>query len=273
MRLIFSNERRERLSDRTSIGRSADNTIRIDHEGTSRAHALIQRREGIWTLTDLGSNNGTTVNGLPVVRQDLKAGDVISFGGTSPAQTATLHPEIEADTAIGAGSRDLDRTDSGQGLAEVKAAIATLSERNEELHRKTDERIDRLEARTTAMETEHTAAVQAWTAESRLLRAQDAEQVDQIKRFATVFLGLICFSLATTCTVQVAQSLQRNHSISAAINDAIDPDSLGRLLGALVSGTMTIALAQLTVKDQDENDGRARSREQDLSQPGQGRGH
>jgi hypothetical protein len=195
---------------------------------------------------------------------------VITFGGTDPGQTATATARVETPTAI----NDLDRTEGNQGtsLAELKGAIDALSDRNEELHRITDERIDRLEQRTTAMEDSHTAAVQAWTTESRALRAHDAEQIQQIKRLSTVFLGLICLSLATTCTVQVAQSLHRNTSVSSAISEAVDPDSLGRLLGALISGTMAIALAQLTTKDPDDN-GRARSRESDLSEPGTDRGH
>jgi hypothetical protein len=194
---------------------------------------------------------------------------VITFGGNDPSQTATATARIEPPTAI----NDLDRTEGNQGtsLAELKGAIDTLSERNEELHRITDERIDRLEQRTTAMESDHTAAVQAWTAESRALRAHDAEQVQQIKRLSTVFLGLICLSLATTCTVQVAQSIQRNRSVSSAISEAVDPDSLGRLLGAIISGTMAIALHQLT-KDQQGN-GLARSRESDLPEPEADRGH
>ncbi len=45
------------------IGRSSDNQIVIRDDRASRRHAEISLREGAWTVRDLGSRNGTQVNG------------------------------------------------------------------------------------------------------------------------------------------------------------------------------------------------------------------
>ncbi len=64
-----------------SIGRVASCDIVIDHDAVSRRHALIRRRGEQLTLEDLGSRNGTLVNGTQVEgRRPLATGDVISVG-------------------------------------------------------------------------------------------------------------------------------------------------------------------------------------------------
>ena len=50
----------------TSIGYAKDNDIVLDASTVSRYHAVIRRRIGGYTLTDLESTNGTFVNGLRI---------------------------------------------------------------------------------------------------------------------------------------------------------------------------------------------------------------
>lgn len=67
-----------------SVGRSADNTIALDgDEFASAHHARIEsQRDGVWIL-DLGSTNGTFVNGEPVEgRRQLHDGDRVQIGDT-----------------------------------------------------------------------------------------------------------------------------------------------------------------------------------------------
>ncbi len=45
------------------IGRSSENQIVIRDDRASRRHAEIALRQGAWTVRDLGSRNGTQVNG------------------------------------------------------------------------------------------------------------------------------------------------------------------------------------------------------------------
>ena len=66
-----------------SIGRASDCTIPIKDRYLSRRHAEIIAGDGLWILKDLGSANGTYVNGSRVERDlPLKAGDRIRLGDT-----------------------------------------------------------------------------------------------------------------------------------------------------------------------------------------------
>jgi pSer/pThr/pTyr-binding forkhead associated (FHA) protein len=65
-----------------SIGREVDNTLPLSDAKISRRHARIEPVEGSWVLTDLGSTNGTRLNGLRVTRAGLQPGDYIYLGDT-----------------------------------------------------------------------------------------------------------------------------------------------------------------------------------------------
>ena len=67
------------------LGREHDVEVPIDHDGVSRRHARVVRRGDQITVEDLGSRNGTLVNGAPITQgpRRLTAGDVIRVG---PAQ-------------------------------------------------------------------------------------------------------------------------------------------------------------------------------------------
>ena len=68
----------------TTVGRDAHSGIRLDRdEFASATHARIEpRRDGAW-VDDLGSTNGTFVNGKKLKRAQLaKVGDVIRIGAT-----------------------------------------------------------------------------------------------------------------------------------------------------------------------------------------------
>lgn len=63
-----------------SIGRHPGNDIQLDCEKVSREHTLIRRCGSILLLVDLGSVNGTCVNGFRVERSELKDGDLLRIG-------------------------------------------------------------------------------------------------------------------------------------------------------------------------------------------------
>jgi cardiolipin synthase A/B len=66
----------------TSIGRSEENDIVVADSLVSRRHARITLADGACTLTDLGTGNGTFVNGDRVEgRRRLTPGDVLGIGG------------------------------------------------------------------------------------------------------------------------------------------------------------------------------------------------
>ena len=62
------------------LGRGTEADIRLPDTGVSRKHADVQVHGGTVVVEDLGSTNGTLVNGRRVARQDLADGDVIRVG-------------------------------------------------------------------------------------------------------------------------------------------------------------------------------------------------
>jgi hypothetical protein len=73
-----------------TIGRSRSCDVVLDDANVSRRHAEVRPRGGAWTIADLGSTNGVTVNGARLERpHTLRPGDRIEIG------TTTLTFELE----------------------------------------------------------------------------------------------------------------------------------------------------------------------------------
>ncbi len=73
-----------------TIGRSRQCEVVVDDSNVSRQHAEIRPRGGSWVLTDLGSTNGSSLNGRRVMGPEvLKPGDEIEVG------TSALTFELE----------------------------------------------------------------------------------------------------------------------------------------------------------------------------------
>lgn len=72
----------ELLHDSTIVGREAGCTLSLRDAEMSRRHLEIRRESGRYRLRDLGSSNGTTVNGQPVQDVFLRRGDRIALGQT-----------------------------------------------------------------------------------------------------------------------------------------------------------------------------------------------
>lgn len=68
--------------DKFSIGRHSDNNLKINQSSLSRFHLKIERFGEIFVASDLGSSNGTTINGKKLTEPvALKNGDEINCGG------------------------------------------------------------------------------------------------------------------------------------------------------------------------------------------------
>ena len=66
-----------------TIGRESSNDIVVQDINASRKHAELRlNTRGIWVISDLGSMNGTRVNGIAVASQPLYPGDTITIGKT-----------------------------------------------------------------------------------------------------------------------------------------------------------------------------------------------
>jgi pSer/pThr/pTyr-binding forkhead associated (FHA) protein len=66
--------------DVTTIGRHPDSDVFLDDVTVSRRHAEIERRGAVLELSDVGSLNGTYVNGDRIERVALSEGDQLQVG-------------------------------------------------------------------------------------------------------------------------------------------------------------------------------------------------
>jgi pSer/pThr/pTyr-binding forkhead associated (FHA) protein len=71
-------------ADRATIGKSAENDLHIEDDATaSHLHAVLERFPAGWCVSDLGSSNGTWVNGERIwASRRLRHGDEIRIGQT-----------------------------------------------------------------------------------------------------------------------------------------------------------------------------------------------
>jgi hypothetical protein len=62
------------------LGRSSSCQLVFDDDTVSRRHAELVLRDGAWHVVDLGSSNGTYVNGRRVNDAEVRAGDELTLG-------------------------------------------------------------------------------------------------------------------------------------------------------------------------------------------------
>ncbi|CAM4182297.1 FHA domain-containing protein [Corallococcus exiguus] len=130
------------VRDEITIGRQEGNTIRLTERNVSRRHARLVRLNGHVVLEDLGSYNGTRINGERVAGQlPLKEGDLIQIGdydlalqvegaANAAAPTGAItakvpasrrpepEPEEEDDDEVAGGPRPRDTMVDGEDEAE-----------------------------------------------------------------------------------------------------------------------------------------------------------
>ena len=86
------------------LGRGADNDVVLSDVSVSRYHAEIRRESDGWVLHDMKSTNGVEVNGVPVERALLQAGDGMRIGAfelaVEEAEPAPVRPTSEPDDAF-----------------------------------------------------------------------------------------------------------------------------------------------------------------------------
>ena len=78
-----------------TVGRHRDCTLCLDGEGVSRRHARIYRQGDAYVLEDLGSSNGTYVQGQRISQKPLKDGDILQFGPTAVFHYAVTDEDYE----------------------------------------------------------------------------------------------------------------------------------------------------------------------------------
>jgi pSer/pThr/pTyr-binding forkhead associated (FHA) protein len=101
----------ELVKQSASIGRDVTNDVVVLNDSkVSRLHAELQFRDGRWLLLDLGSRNGTIVNGRRVRQHPLKGGDRIECGENTFVFIAIDDPNVtETSEAVRGGVFRLSR--------------------------------------------------------------------------------------------------------------------------------------------------------------------
>lgn len=103
-------EQEFKLSKSTiEIGRAALNDIVLQDEKISREHARIEHSEQGTQITDLGSSNGTLVNGSRITTSSLAAGDTIQLGA-STLRFVEITPEPDPGVTMLNTEADLNQT-------------------------------------------------------------------------------------------------------------------------------------------------------------------
>ncbi|MEA3209565.1 MAG: hypothetical protein QOE70_2622 [Chthoniobacter sp.] len=100
--------------DLITVGRIEENLIQIDDASVSSRHAQLSSDDGDYVLRDLGSTNGTRVNGRDAVEGEdrkLSDGDIIIFGKVTvlygserPAESKPMPEESEVAVVPAAAS-------------------------------------------------------------------------------------------------------------------------------------------------------------------------
>ncbi|MGE3163500.1 MAG: trypsin-like peptidase domain-containing protein [Planctomycetota bacterium] len=119
----------------TTFGRDEGNQVRLSatrYPHVSGFHARVFSDVTGVTVVDLGSKNGTFVNGRRVDRAELRAGDLLQFGGKLGPRFAVVHRDAGDSTlALLAGNSTADRPvpDRAGASSPAPAAAAAVAER------------------------------------------------------------------------------------------------------------------------------------------------
>jgi pSer/pThr/pTyr-binding forkhead associated (FHA) protein len=140
-------------AERVTVGRRGDQDIVLDWDKqVSRAHALLEKRGGDWTLIDELSQNGTYVNGDRVNRRvRLEHKDVMCFGSTRitfqdrarAEEDSTARASEETWAPMSARDRDVLRALCRPLVDDSSAMPAS----NEEIAEKVSLSVDSVKAR------------------------------------------------------------------------------------------------------------------------------
>jgi pSer/pThr/pTyr-binding forkhead associated (FHA) protein len=91
------------VKDLTLVGRDEDCDLRIDHKSISKLHCVIVKTDGLLLIRDLGSTNGTRVNGQRVRRAALLPNDTLAIANLKYQVKFGIELEREVSAEPGGG--------------------------------------------------------------------------------------------------------------------------------------------------------------------------
>ncbi|MHC4606564.1 MAG: sigma 54-interacting transcriptional regulator [Planctomycetota bacterium] len=148
------------------VGRDPGNDIPVNDDTASRHHARLQRVDRAHVIVDLGSNNGTFVNGERVTERVLAHGDQVLIGKTlfvyesgavtRPAGAVTVRDggtrRITVERSLPAADADLPADRRLRLLYEISAALNSTLDRREMMDRLASSLLEALDADTVVVE-------------------------------------------------------------------------------------------------------------------------
>jgi peptidoglycan lytic transglycosylase D len=120
------------------IGRDEDCPFRVDHSKVSRRHAELRYEKGGWWLVDLGSTNGTYVDGERIEAVPLATGSAFTFGMSGPQCSVEIE-DAEHDAQPGRDVlsqyenyylKDSGGQDIGERTLYIRQAFRTVQQRH-----------------------------------------------------------------------------------------------------------------------------------------------
>ncbi|MEY4788772.1 MAG: hypothetical protein RLZ61_990 [Planctomycetota bacterium] len=111
--------------DLTVVGRKEDCDLRLDHKSISKFHCVIVRMENTLLLRDLGSTNGTMVNGKRIRRATLKNNDRLDIANLpfkiqiSIGKAIEKNPQFEGTIQISNQDNDADEKDGDSNSDQI----------------------------------------------------------------------------------------------------------------------------------------------------------
>ena len=107
---------RRRLDGPLTIGRSPDCDVSLHDIQLSRRHCRLERTRDGWVISDLGSKNGTVIDGREVDRHVLRPGEVIRIGRVNVTfRAGKLSPADEKKERLTRPKRPADPFDASSG--------------------------------------------------------------------------------------------------------------------------------------------------------------
>ncbi len=135
---VLNGERRSwPLEGTLTVGRSSKNTVHLPDATVSKEHAEVVRQGSGWAVRDLGSRNGTRVNGVDVRDvHPLAVGDTIEFGHVLVRMGSDAgEPKTQFSESVGLGSsvkiraqQILERAEARSARPDIARLVRVLTE-------------------------------------------------------------------------------------------------------------------------------------------------
>jgi pSer/pThr/pTyr-binding forkhead associated (FHA) protein len=111
----------ELIKEMTLVGRKEDCDLRLEHKSVSKMHCVIVKTDGLLFLRDLGSTNGTRVNGQRIRRAALLPNDQLSIANYKfRIQLGPDEPSVVAEEH----TQQMDAREVAELLKKAKAQAA-----------------------------------------------------------------------------------------------------------------------------------------------------